>query len=66
MDSLDTLWGDLLSADLMRIQNAWKALNTEERRAVLEHLTRMRDEQGWHPSQHESAAAALRVIHDLA
>jgi hypothetical protein len=66
MDSVDTLWAHLLSADTMRIQNAWNTLNAEERRAVHEHLTRMRDEDGWHSSQHESAAAALRVIHGSA
>jgi hypothetical protein len=29
---------------------------------VLEHLARMADQEGWHPSQRASAATALQVI----
>ncbi len=62
MDGLDEFWADLLSGDAQRIQSAWGRLTDEERRAVLDHLARMRDESGWHPVQRQSAAAALRVI----
>ena len=63
MDSLDTLWADLLSSDTLRIQRVWNTLSADERRAVREHLTHLRAEDGWHPSQHASAAVALQVIH---
>lgn len=66
MNDLDELWSDLLSSDSQRIRQAWGGLSEEERQAVQEHLARMCDEPGWHPSQRESAAAALRVIRDLA
>jgi hypothetical protein len=62
MDDIDALWADLLSSDAMRIQPAWNLLSSDEQPAVLAHLLRMRDEDGWHPSQHASAAAALQVI----
>lgn len=66
MDALDKIWADLLSGDSQRIQHAWGGLTAEERQAVLEHLARMRDQAGWAPAQRESAAAAIRVIRDLA
>jgi hypothetical protein len=66
MNGLDELWSDLLSGDSQRIQRAWDGLDDEQRRAVLDHLERMRDEAGWHPTQRESAAAALHVLHDPA
>ena len=66
MDGLAELWADLLSADSARIERAWRSLRAEERQAVLEHLARMRDQEGWHPSQREAAAAALHVIHAAA
>ena len=66
MDGLDELWADLLSAEAARIRRAWNGLSAEERLAVLDHLVRMRDEDGWHPAQRASAAAAIQVIHDPA
>jgi hypothetical protein len=66
MDGLDELWADLLSGDASRIRRAWNSLGTEERQAVLEHLARMSDQEGWHSSQRTSAAAALQVIHTAA
>ncbi len=66
MNGLDELWSDLLSGDSQRVQRAWGGLGEEERRAVADHLARMRDADGWHPTQRESAAAALKVIRDLA
>ena len=66
MDNLDELWANVLSADSARIRRAWAVLSAVERQAVLEHLARMRDEDGWHPEQRESAAAAINVLRDLA
>jgi hypothetical protein len=65
MNGLDELWSDLLSSDSQRVLRAWGSLGEEERQAVQKHLARMRDEPGWHPSQRESAAAALQIIRDL-
>jgi hypothetical protein len=62
MDGIDSFWADLLSANAMRILLAWQSLRADERAAVLAHVLRMRDEDGWHPSQHASAAAALQAI----
>ena len=62
MDGLDELWADLLSGDAGRIRRAWNRLRVDERQAVLEHLARMADQEGWHPSQRASAATALQVI----
>ena len=66
MVGLDELWADLLSADPARIRRAWNGLGAAERQAVAEHLARMCDESGWHSSQRESAAAALRILHAAA
>jgi len=66
MNGLAELWADLLSADTRRIERAWRGLRAHERQAVLDHLARMRDGDGWHASQREAAAAALRVIHAAA
>jgi hypothetical protein len=65
MDDLDELWANMLSADSARIRRAWAALSAKERQAVLEHLTHMRDDDGWHPEQRESAAAAIKALSDL-
>lgn len=44
----------------------WGDLTDDEAQAVLAHLTRMRDEDGWEPAQRAAAATALQVIHDQA
>ena len=62
MHGLDELWADMLSGDASRIRRAWNSLRVAERQAVLEHLARMADQEGWHPSQRASAATALQVI----
>jgi hypothetical protein len=62
MNGLDELWANLLSGDPERIRRVWTGLTAAERQALLDHLARMRDGEGWQPSQRESAAAALKVI----
>ncbi len=59
---LEAFWGDILSEEAPRIESAWQLLNTEDQRAVREHLTRMASEDGWADVQRESAQAALDVI----
>jgi hypothetical protein len=65
MNDLDELWAGLLSGDPHHIQPIWDGLGEDERQAVRDHLTRMRDEDGWHSTQREAAGAALQVIRDL-
>ncbi len=62
MVDLSELWEDLLSEEPGRILRARAQLTEAEAQAVVEHLQRMRDEDGWHPAQRASAAAALRVL----
>jgi hypothetical protein len=59
---LENLWNDLLSRDATKTQAAFFALEIEEQQAVLVHLKRMATEQGWHPEQRASAAAALEAL----
>jgi hypothetical protein len=59
---LEDLWNDLLSRDATKTQTAFSALEIEEQQAVLVHLKRMTTEQGWHPKQRASAAAALEAL----
>jgi hypothetical protein len=66
MDDLEALWEALLSQNPGQIRRAWMALSDDEALAVLQHLGRIRDEDGWQPSQREAAAAALQVIYDQA
>ena len=62
MESLEALWAELLSGNAQRVRRAWDSLEAGERRAVLEHLMRMRDDTGWHPAQREAAAAAIEFV----
>jgi cytochrome c553 len=63
---LDQLWEALLSRDPGRIRRAWQDLSDDEAQAVLAHLARMRDDEGWQPDQRAAAAAALRTIQESA
>ena len=65
-DDLDTLWEALLSSDPARIRHVWRDLTDDETLAVLAHLRRMRDEDGWDSVQREAATLALTVIHEQA
>ena len=62
MQTIEELWEHLLSEDPAQIIAAWNDLTPDEHTAVLEHLHRMSEEDGWHPLQKQSAATALRVI----
>jgi hypothetical protein len=66
MDDLDHIWESLLSGDAALIRRAWGDLTDEEAASVLDHLRRMRDEDGWAEPQREAAAVALQVIRDQA
>jgi hypothetical protein len=59
---LENLWNDLLSRDAIKAQAAFSRLEIEEQQDVLLHLKRMTTDQGWHPEQRASAAAALEAL----
>lgn len=64
MHDLEDVWEALLSGDPIRIRRIWDDLSDDEALSVLAHLARMRDEEGWSPSQREAAALALQVLRD--
>jgi hypothetical protein len=65
-DDLDALWEALLSSDPARIRHVWGDLSDDESLAVLAHLRRMRDEDGWDPAQREAATTALNILYEQA
>jgi hypothetical protein len=58
-------WERLLSRKPEQIENTFQILTGIEQQAVITHLARMRDEDGWLMEQRLSATAALEVIQDL-
>jgi hypothetical protein len=61
-DSLEELWEMLLSRDPDLIRAAFGGLSPEEQAVVLQHLSKMAAEDGWHPEQVISAKAALEAL----
>lgn len=59
---LEDTWGALLSRKKADVLNAFNALDDGSRTVVLDHLTKMATEKGWHPEQVKSAKSALRAI----
>lgn len=66
MTDLDELWEALLSEDPARIRQVWGDVTDAEALAILAHLARMRDEDGWSDAQRAAAVTALQVLHDQA
>jgi hypothetical protein len=66
LTELDDLWEALLSEDPARIRQVWGDVTDAEAQAIIAHLTRMRDEDGWSDGQRAAAATALQVLHDQA
>lgn len=64
LNPIEILWDNLLSRQPKRIRASFRALNPEEKRAVLLHLERMTNEPGWHSEQRASAMAALQAIRE--
>jgi hypothetical protein len=56
------LWGEILSRDPAKIKSIFSLLPPEERTAVIAHLSKMLNEEGYHPEQVISAQSALNVI----
>ena len=59
---LEALWDGLFSRDAGQIRAAFARLQADERPAILTHLRRMAEEEGWHAEQRKSAQAALDVL----
>jgi hypothetical protein len=66
MTDLDEMWEALLSEDPARIRRVWEDVTDAEAQAILDHLSRMRDEDGWSDAQRAAAAAALQILRDQA
>lgn len=59
---LEQLWDQLLSGEADKITSAYASLSQDEQKVVLEHLSRMANEPGWHPQQQRSARAAIEAL----
>ena len=59
---LEPLWERLLSREEMQVKTAFSSLSESEQEAVLIHLRRMAQEDGWHSEQRISAQIALDVL----
>jgi hypothetical protein len=64
-DSITQFWDALLSREPERIRRVFLPLDKAARKAVIEHLTKMATEDGWHSEQRVSARAALDALCDL-
>ena len=58
----EILWDALLSVDEDLIREVYVQLVESQRVSVKAHLQKMVSEEGWHPSQRESAQIALKTI----
>ena len=64
-DELSGFWDRLLSRQPDLIENAFQMVSEPEQKALVTHLIRMRDEEGWFPQQRLSATVAIQVIEKL-
>jgi hypothetical protein len=62
INSNEDIWSAILSRDDQKIIEVINSLSEEEMSYVTTHLHQMISEDGWHPSQIESANHALQVI----
>ena len=62
VEPIEEFWSEILSREPDRIRAAYEALSAKEKKAVLDHLTRMVTEDGWHPEQFVSASQALDAL----
>ncbi|HEY3343636.1 MAG TPA: hypothetical protein VGJ97_01845 [Anaerolineaceae bacterium] len=61
----ERFWEEILSSDPDLIRVAYASLDADTQQAVILHLRRMAEEEGWHSLQQASARAALTVLEDL-
>jgi hypothetical protein len=60
----ENIWDMLLSRQPVMIEKAFASLESDQQKAVRDHLHRMVAERGWQPEQRVSAQAALDTIAD--
>lgn len=65
MNTLEDIWDRILSRQPGQILTAFRELDQASQQTVLDHLRRMASEDGWHPEQVKSAAAALSVLQSV-
>jgi len=65
MNNREDIWSAILSCDEQEIIEVLELLSEEEKKYVISHLQRMVSEDGWHPSQIESASYALQVFENI-
>lgn len=58
----EILWDAVLSGDEDMIRGVYAQLDESQHVSVKAHLQKMMSEEGWHPSQRESALVALNTI----
>ena len=61
-ETLEHLWDNLLSRNPEQILKIFTTLDAIQQKSVLEHLSRMAQEPGWHPEQSLSAQIALKAL----
>ena len=59
---LENVWDQLLSRDKNQVLTAFSSLDEISQKNVLDHLSRMVKEEGWHPEQVKSAQSALNAL----
>ena len=59
---LEKVWDQLLSRDNKQVLSAFSSLDEISQKNVLDHLSRMTSEEGWHPEQVKSAQSALDAL----
>lgn len=64
-NALEIFWDNLLSRDSVKIRAVFEPLNRHDRLAVMQHLQRMANEEGWHDEQRQSALAAIALIETI-
>ena len=62
MDPLAAFWAEILSREPDRTQQAYALLSPDEQQALVAHLLRMTQEDGWHVEQVRSAQDALDAL----
>lgn len=61
-ENSEDIWGMLLSREVGMIEKAFSSLESDQKKAVLDHLDKMVTEPGWQPEQRVSAQIALDTI----
>jgi hypothetical protein len=61
-ENYEDIWGMLLSREVAMIEKAFSSLESDQKKAVLDHLDKMVTEPGWQPEQRVSAQIALDTI----